>query len=99
LRRGRSSFVGSTVAEASYHGYTHFSSGTVGTDRFPDMETAAGAQGFTAPLGPGTYTFLIQQTGTAATSYGFNFNVIPEPGSFALLAGAALLTFRRGHGR
>ena len=36
--------------------------------------SAAGATGFTPPLGVGTYTFLIQQLG-ASTAYQFDFNV------------------------
>jgi hypothetical protein len=66
---------------------------TVGVDLFGSQYmpnnaaggTAAGAQGFTVPLSAGTYTFLIQQTGTAATSYQFDFVVVPEPATAAAL--------------
>ena len=53
---------------------------------------AQGATGFTPPLGPGNYTFLIQQLG-GATSYEFDMNVtaVPEPGSLCLMTVGGLL--------
>jgi hypothetical protein len=92
-----SSFVGSPGVASSYNGYTHINAGTIGTNVLPGMGTAAGAVGFTPPLGPGTYTFLFQQTGSTATSYGFDFVVVPEPASFTMLilSGAALFGNRR----
>jgi hypothetical protein len=47
--------------------------------------TAAGATGYTPPLGPGTYTFLIQQLG-GSTNYEFDMNVsaVPEPAAISL---------------
>ncbi len=46
-------------------GYTHFGpgAGNVGADILPSMGIGAGAQGFTAPLAAGPYTFWIQQLG------------------------------------
>jgi hypothetical protein len=79
---------------------------TVGVDLFsvkympnnnPSGGTAAGSTGFTPPLGPGTYTFLIQQDGTSI-NYQFNLNVVPEPSTLFLSAvgGLALVaTLRR----
>ena len=100
------SFVGSAFVAGSYEGYSHFGSGAtngalpptnlVGQDLLPLMANpalAAGATGFTPPLGPGTYTFLIQQLG-ATTNYQFDYNVAraPEPATFILLGmGAATL--------
>jgi len=62
--------------------------------------TAAGATGYTPPLGAGTYTFLIQQTNSnAAVSYEFDISVVPEPATLTLLSlgGTAmfLVTARR----
>jgi hypothetical protein len=93
-------FVGSTVDPASYLGYSHFGTGpgNIGQDILPTMSTAAGAQGFTPPLGSGPYTFLIQQTGSAATSYEFDYVVVPEPTTVTLVAlgfGVILLRRRR----
>jgi hypothetical protein len=51
---------------------------------------AQGATGFSPPLGPGNYTFLIQQLG-AATSYEFDVTVVPEPGSLCLMTVGGLL--------
>ena len=91
-------FPGSVGDPASYLGYTHFGTGpgNVGQDVLPSMGTAAGAQGFTPPLGSGTYTFLIQQTGTSPTAYQFDYVVIPEPSTLALVAlGCAAMSFVR----
>ena len=50
-----------------------------------------GASGFTPPLGPGDYTFLIQQLG-ASTNYEFDITVVPEPGTLCLMTlGGVLL--------
>jgi hypothetical protein len=79
---------------------------TVGVDLFSPLYmpnnqaggTAAGSTGFTPPLGPGTYTFLIQQQGTL-TGYEFDMNVanVPEPGTLclAVLGGLSLLAIAR----
>jgi len=89
-----SAFVGSTFAAASYAGYAHFGTGatnpstpmsTVGVDLLPlmaDPNVAQGASGFTPPLQAGTYSFLIQQLGSA-TNYQFDISVaaVPEPAS------------------
>lgn len=104
-------FVGNPGTAAPYLGYAHFGTGAVngalpatnlvGVDILPIMGNttlAIGSQGFTPPLGSGTYTFLIQQTGSAATSYEFDYNVIPEPASLGLVAlgwGVILLLRRR----
>lgn len=104
-------FVGSAFVAASYVGYSHYGTGAtngalpptnlVGVDLLPLMANpalAAGAQGFTPPLGSGTYTFLIQQLG-AVTNFQFDYNVVavPEPSTALLVAGgiAALGTAER----
>lgn len=44
------------------------------------------AQGFTAPLGPGSYTFWMQETVVGNFAYGFDLKVVPEPATLALFA-------------
>jgi hypothetical protein len=72
-------------------GYAHFGTGpaaggaTPGNDMLDDLGLAAGAIGFAPPLGAADYTFWIQQTQAQAFGYSMTFNVVPEPGTFALL--------------
>ena len=105
-----SSFVGNPeTTPSAYLGYAHYgtaaSNGAAGTlnlvgdNLLPIMGNtadASGSQGFTPPLGAGTYTFLIQQTG-ATTNYEFDFGVspVPEPGSLCLIGLAGAMTMRR----
>jgi hypothetical protein len=103
-----SSFVGSTNTPGNYLGYVHYGTGAtnngpatnvVNTDLMPllaNPAVAAGAQGFTPPLGAGTYTFLIQQLG-ASTNYGFDFvdRAVPEPGMIGVMALSGITMMRR----
>ena len=99
------SFIGNAGTAPPYLGYTHWGTAAtngalpptnlVGQDLLALMGNttlAAGSQGFTPPLAAGSYTFLIQQSGTL-TSYQLDFNVTaaPEPASAALLLAALLL--------
>jgi hypothetical protein len=106
-----STFVGSPFSAGSYTGYAHYGTGAtnpstplsnVGTNLLPTMsqngtgQAAAGATGFTPPLGSGDYTFLIQQLG-GSTNYQFDFDVtpVPEPTSLCLLGMAGMFALRR----
>ncbi|MCB1276718.1 PEP-CTERM sorting domain-containing protein [Prosthecobacter sp.] len=55
-----------------------------------------GGTGFDGPLGPGTYTFWIQE-GSEQIQYCIDFVVtpVPEPGSVLLLGLAGMLAWRR----
>lgn len=77
-------------------GGDHLDWSPVVVDVLPNLANATlGGQGFTTPLGPGTYTYHIMQTGPDTTGYKLDFVVTPEPASFALLlVGAALLRRR-----
>ena len=68
--------------------------GNVGQDLLADMATAGGAIGFDVPLGPGVFTFWIQQTGDP-TDYELDFVTIPSPGGLALLGIAGAMAARR----
>jgi hypothetical protein len=105
-------FVGSVNSPASYLGYAHFGTAAsngadlpaniVGLNILPAMgnngpgHVSAGAQGFTAPLGSGTYTFLIQQLGSS-TGYQFDYGVtpVPEPSALAMLGCGLFFLARR----
>jgi hypothetical protein len=77
-------------------GYVHTSLGLVGSDILDDMGTGAGAIQFTPPLGPGDYSFWMQQTSAVLTSYTFDVLIVPEPSVASLLAtGLAALTIAR----
>ena len=103
------SFQGSTSTAASYLGYTHFGTAAqngslpatnlVGVDLLPimgdNLNNSPGSQGFTPPLAAGSYIFLIQQTGSAATNYRFDFSLTPEPASALPFAAPLLLALRR----
>jgi hypothetical protein len=56
-------------------GWTHYSEDDIGTDILPAMGEGNGAQGFVPPLGPGTYSFWVQETGACKCQYKFKFVV------------------------
>ena len=77
-------------------GWRHFSPADIGQDILPAMGTSdMGATGFIPPLGAGTYSVWIQETGVCGSDlchYGFDFVLAPEPTSGALvLSGLAVL--------
>jgi hypothetical protein len=96
-----------TTAQAQMLGFVHFRNNAtyVGKNLEPLMATAVGVQGFSQPLGPGDYSFWLQENGTPTVNYQLNFvlsrdSAVPAlPGLFsAALAfgfGAAGLRRRR----
>lgn len=67
---GSSSLVPGGSNIGSFLGSNHLVELTSGTDMLPTLGSAPnGGIGFTPPLGPGTYTYHIQQTGTEWTAY------------------------------
>lgn len=85
-------------------GYVHASAAHVGTDILDDVALGAGAIGYTPPLGPGTYTLWMQQTGPELVGYAFDLVIRSEPSAvaeppvtllFALGLGALAFTRRR----
>lgn len=87
-------------------GWLHTSVAFVGTDILDDLalSDSAGAIGFTVPLGPGTYTLVMQQTNPGLVAYGFDLIIepvaVPEPPMAALFVlglGALAVVTRRRH--
>lgn len=97
LQQGGTFTVAANAASPSdMYGYSHFGpnavGATVGSDFLGQAASAFGAQGFTPPLGAGTYTLWLQQLGTPVT-YQLDLVVspVPEPASTAAAVAAALL--------
>ena len=81
-------------------GYWHFSPADALLDRdiLPDIASRPDAQGFTPPLGPGTYSVWIQDTNLGASTYTLQFDVVLASGpatAFLTLAGFAGLAGMR----
>ncbi|MCH2170445.1 PEP-CTERM sorting domain-containing protein [Myxococcota bacterium] len=80
-------------------GYAHYGELDVGQDILQTVGSGPGSQGFSGPLGEGTYSFWVRQGGPDAADWDLNFVVTPEPGA-GLLLGAGLIGFamrrRRG---
>jgi hypothetical protein len=69
-------------------GWIHYSSSNVGTNLLPVMGTAPGAIGFIGPLGPGQYSFWVQDYDFGVSVYGIELTVaaaVPEPQSVTML--------------
>jgi hypothetical protein len=83
---GNTSFVPDVGTIGNFLGGNHVDPLPVGTDMLPALAAATlGGTGFTLPLGPGTYTYHIQQTSPILTGYSLDFEMVPEPPSLALL--------------
>jgi hypothetical protein len=87
INLGSTSFVPSGSTIGSFLGASHIDFLPPGTDLLPDLAAAvAGGTGFTVPLGPGTYSYVIQQTGPQLNLYALDFVVVPEPTTALLLS-------------
>ncbi len=98
INEGPTSFIPSPVTQDNFLGGNHVNAFEAGTDILPRLATTplVGA-GFTIPLGAGTYSYLIQQTGADLTSYSLEFQVVPVPAAVWLFGSALGLLgwFRR----
>ena len=95
---GSKSFIPSGGTIGSFLAGAHLDPLPAGTDILPTLATAPqGGTGFSVPLGPGTYTYHVQQTGAELTAYSLEFVVVPEPATTLLVAGlfAPLMLLRR----
>jgi hypothetical protein len=95
---GNTSFVPDATNIGNFLGGNHVDPLPVGTDMLPPPAAATlGGTGFTTPLGPGTYTYHIQQTTAVLTGYALDFELVPEPTTAAIMATKlmVLLVFTR----
>jgi hypothetical protein len=100
LEAGSQVTVGSNPATAAgLLGFTLYTTAEINTNILPLMAAPAdGSSGFTTPLGPGQYSFWIQEGGTPGTfPFGFNLGLVstavPEPGTLTIsLIGLAIVS-------
>lgn len=87
--------VGPAVSGAFLMGYTHIEPVLEGGDVLSKMQEHSADPPFPIPLGPGTYSLLIQDI-ELAYDYTMTFNVsgVPEPSSAALLALGGIMGWR-----
>jgi len=85
INLGATSFIPSSGTVGSFLGANHLTSGQIGENILTGLGNAGlGAAGFTGALGPGTYSFLVQQTSSQLTGYSVNLVVVPEPSALLL---------------
>lgn len=85
INLGATSFVPGQATIASFLGAAHIDFLPAGSDLLPGLGTGGfGEIGFVGPLGPGTYSYVIQQTGPELNRYVLDFVVTPEPGTAVL---------------
>jgi len=75
INAGATSFVPGPATEANFLGGDHvFPVPAGGTDLLPELSDGDTAgTGFSVPLGPGTYSYVIQQTGPQTSGYDLQF--------------------------
>lgn len=99
LNIGATSLIPSGGNSGSFLGGDHLDPLPIGTDLLPILAAAPLAgSGFSTPLGAGTYSYLIQQTGPQFTGYSLDFRVrtvVPAPAVATLLPFGLLLLRRR----
>jgi hypothetical protein len=96
INAGPTSFIPSNDTIDLFLGADHMTPRDPGTDLLPDLANAnLGGSGFEIPLGPGTYSYLVQQTGMEHTGYTLEFVLIPGPGGLAVLGFGAAVAARR----
>ena len=90
---GSSSFIPGFTTMLDFLGGTHTDASLIGELLLPLLGSGSlGGAGFTPPLGPGTYSYVIQQTSGELTSYALDFEVSPVPAPAAVwLLGSALI--------
>jgi hypothetical protein len=94
---GSTSFIPGDDPASNFLGLEFVFDGLVGFDLLPELAVGAyGSTGFATPLGPGTYSYLIQEiTPGESRSYQLTFTVVPEPSSMGFLCLAGVLSAYR----
>jgi hypothetical protein len=100
IAAGPTSFIPSTTTAGLFLGGDHLDAQPTVVDLLPILAGAPLAgTGFDVPLGPGTYTYHVQQTSPEATAYSLEFVVVPEPSTAVLLLGGLALMRVAGRAR
>jgi hypothetical protein len=97
---GATSVIPSGPSAASLLAGAHIAAGTLdGTDLFGNYQAGSpnllAGPGLSGPLGPGTYTFLMQQTSMIEQTYALEFFAVPAPGVASLGLAGLLFGVRR----
>ena len=91
INAGSTSFVPSGSTAGSFLGGNHLDPQPSGTNMLPTLGTAPLAgTGFTPPLGPGDYTYLVQQTGAELTGYEIDLVLASTASPVPVLGPAAI---------
>jgi hypothetical protein len=102
IDEGATSVIPSGGTSGSFLGGSHLDRGVFPSNTTNVLDRLAlapqGGVGFTTPLGPGTYTFNVQQTGPKLTAYSLGFEVAPGGRSLAALGFGVLALLRRRRG-
>jgi len=102
INAGATSVIPTLETVLDFLGGAHTNPTQVGKPLLPLLASGVVAgTGFTTPLGPGTYTYLMQQTSGPLTSYTLEFQVVPAPAAVWLLGSGllGLAGWRRYHRR
>ncbi|MEO0971994.1 MAG: VPLPA-CTERM sorting domain-containing protein [Pseudomonadota bacterium] len=104
INEGDTSFIPGGDTADFFLGGAHLDPLPEGTDMLSILAAAPQAgQGFDGPLGPGTYSYVIQQTGPQVSGYTIDFQVaaVPVPAGIWLIGSAlfSLAGLRRRHAR
>jgi hypothetical protein len=97
INAGSTGFIPGSDPAGNFLGLEFVRDSMVGTDMLPLLAAGNfGSTGFSTPLGPGTYTYLIQEVSPEQfRDYTLTFNVVPEPSSIALVSLVGVLFFVR----